>query len=61
VLIRLLDSTVIPGKVNAQISLRIVPDQDLETIIKSLQDYLESSFKQLNSPNTLKVSCSSHS
>ena len=50
-----LDSTVIPGKVEAQISLRIVPDQDLDTIVQSLRDHLQKSFDDLHSPNTLQV------
>jgi di- and tripeptidase len=41
--------------VKAQVSLRIVPDQDLDTIVKSLCDYLSASFDQLHSTNTLRV------
>ncbi|KAF9485857.1 glutathione degradosome [Pholiota conissans] len=50
------NSTVIPGKVEAQISLRIVPDQDLDTIVQSLRDHLQKSFDDLHSPNTLQIS-----
>ncbi|KAF8644410.1 hypothetical protein AX16_008471 [Volvariella volvacea WC 439] len=49
------NSTVIPGTVKAQISLRIVPDQDLDTIVKSLQGHLEQSFAGLESSNKLHV------
>ncbi|KAJ7584980.1 hypothetical protein C8J56DRAFT_139703 [Mycena floridula] len=49
------NATVIPGTVKAQVSLRIVPDQDLQTIIDSLTKYLNTSFQQLNSPNQLKL------
>lgn len=49
------DATVIPGTVNAQVSVRIVPDQDLETIAASLCKHLRASFHQLQSPNHLKV------
>ena len=36
-------------------SLRIVPDQDTDTIVKALWDHLETSFQRLQSPNTLEV------
>ena len=39
----------------AQVSLRIVPDQDLDTIVESLCDYLSASFDQLHSTNALRV------
>lgn len=51
-----LDATVIPGTVKAQISLRIVPDQDLDTIVNSLREHLRISFDGLHSPNNLVVS-----
>ncbi|KAF4578670.1 hypothetical protein EYR36_000477 [Pleurotus pulmonarius] len=50
------NATVIPGSVKAQISLRIVPDQDLNTIVKSLCDHLHASFANFNSPNEIQVS-----
>ncbi|EIN12463.1 Zn-dependent exopeptidase [Punctularia strigosozonata HHB-11173 SS5] len=49
------NSTVIPSTVKAQVSVRIVPDQDLETIARSLCEHLETSFKELDSPNQLDV------
>ena len=49
------DATVIPATVKAQVSVRIVPDQDLGTIANSLCDYLKSSFARFNSPNKLQV------
>lgn len=39
----------------AQLSLRIVPDQDLDTIVKSLCDHLNNSFQELQSPNKIQV------
>lgn len=51
-----IDATVIPGTVKAQISLRIVPDQDLDTIVNSLREHLRISFDGLQSPNNLVVS-----
>ena len=51
-----IDATVIPGTVKAQISLRIVPDQDLDTIVNSLREHLRLSFDGLQSPNNLVVS-----
>lgn len=50
------NSTVIPGKVTAKVSLRIVPDQDLQTIAQSLVDHLRGSFDKFRSPNQLSVS-----
>ncbi|KAJ7695752.1 hypothetical protein B0H17DRAFT_1055463 [Mycena rosella] len=49
------NATVIPGTVKTQVSVRIVPDQDLDTIAKSLCLHLENSFKDLKSPNELHV------
>ncbi|KAF9046463.1 hypothetical protein BJ165DRAFT_1345379 [Panaeolus papilionaceus] len=49
------NATVIPGTVKAQISVRIVPDQDLDTIVKLLCQHLQKSFDQLGSPNQLTV------
>ncbi|PPR07112.1 hypothetical protein CVT24_010948 [Panaeolus cyanescens] len=49
------NATVIPGTVKAQLSVRIVPDQDLDTIVKLLCQYLQNSFDQLASPNLLTV------
>jgi di- and tripeptidase len=46
--------------VKSQVSLRIVPDQDLETIAKSLSGFLETSFKSLQSPNKLQVRAGLH-
>ncbi|KAH7885115.1 hypothetical protein F5I97DRAFT_1810763 [Phlebopus sp. FC_14] len=50
------NSTVIPGKVTAKLSLRIVPDQDLENIAEALVSSLESSFNHFQSPNKLSIS-----
>ncbi|KAL0579213.1 hypothetical protein V5O48_002775 [Marasmius crinis-equi] len=47
--------TVIPGTVCSQLSIRIVPNQNLETIVKSLDSFLRSSFEGLASPNKLEV------
>lgn len=56
----LVDATVIPSSVQAKISLRIVPDQDLAIIVKSLKERLQSFFDGMNSPNKLSVSRSWH-
>ncbi|KAI9568340.1 hypothetical protein HD554DRAFT_2260263, partial [Boletus coccyginus] len=47
--------TVIPGKVTTKLSLRIVPDQDLETVSRTLVGHLNASFDASRSPNTLSV------
>ena len=49
------EATIIPGTVTARLSLRIVPDQDLDAIVKSLRDYIQTSFNILQSTNSLKV------
>ncbi|KAI5122438.1 hypothetical protein M0805_008751 [Coniferiporia weirii] len=49
------NATVIPASVKAKVSLRIVPDQGLETIVRSLKEHLQSSFEAIKSPNKLHV------
>lgn len=49
------DPTVIPGKVTTKLSLRIVPDQDLETVSRALIAHLDVSFTAFRSPNKLSV------
>ncbi|KAI0685388.1 Zn-dependent exopeptidase [Cerioporus squamosus] len=49
------NSTVIPSKVKAHVSVRIVPDQDLETIASTIQGYLSTRFETMKSPNRLSV------
>ncbi|KAI9064650.1 Zn-dependent exopeptidase [Trametes sanguinea] len=49
------NSTVIPSKVRAHISLRIVPDQELEAIAASLQEHVKTEFRRMRSPNKLSV------
>lgn len=48
-------ATVIPASAQSAVSIRIVPDQSLQHISSSLVSFLESSFKNLNSSNTLEV------
>lgn len=49
------NATVIPAKVKATVSLRVVPDQDTDTVARTLVDHLELNFKALQSPNKLTV------
>lgn len=49
------NSTVIPATVKSRLSIRIVPDQQLDHIVQSLQDYLTSEFTKLQSPNKLQL------
>ncbi|KAI0643091.1 Zn-dependent exopeptidase [Trametes meyenii] len=49
------NSTVIPSKVRAHISVRIVPDQDLDSIAESVQKHLRDEFHRMGSPNKLTV------
>jgi len=56
----LLDPTVIPGAVKAQLSLRIVPDQELESLVELLKEFLNTTFSQIQSPNILEVVIAGH-
>ncbi|KAG8907880.1 hypothetical protein FRB99_001739 [Tulasnella sp. 403] len=47
------NSTIIPSRVRAKISLRTVPDQITDEIVKSMEAYIQSTFSDLSSPNTL--------
>ncbi|KAG6372816.1 hypothetical protein JVT61DRAFT_7223 [Boletus reticuloceps] len=47
--------TVIPGMVTTKLSLRIVPDQDLDTISRALVSHLNASFDAFGSPNKLSI------
>lgn len=49
------NTTIIPKVASSAISMRIVPNQDIETIKKNLVNYLGESFKQFDSNNTLKI------
>jgi hypothetical protein len=49
------DPTVIPSVVTSQVSVRVVPDQRLEDISRSLCDFLKESFKGLGSSNKFEV------
>lgn len=45
------NNTVIPKTVKSSVSLRIVPNQNIESIKKLLIEHLNKNFKSLNSPN----------
>jgi di- and tripeptidase len=49
------NATVIPRSATASISIRIVPDQDLQTIKETLTSYLHSEFGTFCSNNTLTI------
>jgi hypothetical protein len=46
---------VIPSAVTADISVRIVPDQNLDKVVKALITFLQSSFESLRSQHQLTV------
>ncbi len=46
---------MIPRKVIGKFSIRLVPNQNPETITKRVTDYLNSEFAKLNSPNKMSV------
>ncbi|KAG8950299.1 hypothetical protein FRC03_012908 [Tulasnella sp. 419] len=48
------NSTIIPAHVRAKVSIRLVPDQDLATVVSSLEECVKNLFNTLGSPNELK-------
>ena len=48
-------NTVIPRSCKAIVSMRIVPDQDLNDVINKFQRYIKKTFIELQSKNTLKI------
>ncbi|WAQ89029.1 hypothetical protein PtA15_10A452 [Puccinia triticina] len=48
-------ATVIPASAQSAVSIRIVPDQSLDEISRSLVSFLEAAFQHLRSSNTLEV------
>ncbi|KZW01583.1 glutathione degradosome [Exidia glandulosa HHB12029] len=49
------NATVIPARVKATVSLRVVPDQDTDTIARSLVEHLQLNFRALQTSNQLSV------
>ncbi|ORX38699.1 hypothetical protein BD324DRAFT_621968 [Kockovaella imperatae] len=49
------NKTVIPRRVTADISMRIVPDQDLETITANLKAHCKNLYDDLHSSNTFEI------
>ncbi|GAA5844298.1 hypothetical protein JCM9279_001759 [Rhodotorula babjevae] len=47
--------TLIPNSATASVSIRIVPDQSLDDIVKMLKAHLEKSFGALETTNTLSI------
>lgn len=50
------NKTVIPKRVTADISMRLVPDQDLKVIVAGLKRHCQETFDELKSANTFEVS-----
>ena len=48
-------NTVISRKVEANVSMRIVPDQDIEVICKTFEQYLADEFSKMNTKNHLSI------
>ncbi|SCW02539.1 LAFE_0F08658g1_1 [Lachancea fermentati] len=49
------NATVIPRKATISISIRLVPEQNLHAVRKSLEDYVQSSFTKLKSKNHMEI------
>lgn len=47
--------TVIPRKVIGKFSIRLVPNQNPQKIIKTVKDYINGVWEKRQSPNKLKV------
>lgn len=52
------NKTVIPKRVTADISMRLVPDQDLKGIVAGLKRHCQETFDEIKSANTFEVSYS---
>lgn len=50
-----LDDSVVSSHASAAVSLRLVPDQQVDQIIASLKEYLAAKFAELESRNTLTI------
>lgn len=48
--------TIIPRKAEASVSMRIVPDQDIDDIVKSFKEFVKEIFSELRTKNNLRVS-----
>ncbi|KAI9726735.1 MAG: hypothetical protein M1828_000591 [Chrysothrix sp. TS-e1954] len=48
-------STIIPHYASVTLSMRLVPDQDVDTIAESLNNFLQEEFEKLGSKNNLTV------
>lgn len=48
-------NTVIPRNATATVSMRIVPDQDLDSVCTAFEQYVSDLFLALESSNRLKV------
>ena len=46
---------MIPSRVKSQVSVRIVPDQNLDTVAENLCEFLKVIFSGLRSPNSIEV------
>ncbi|KAF2848619.1 glutathione degradosome [Plenodomus tracheiphilus IPT5] len=49
------NSTIIPRLAKAALSIRLVPNQEANTVAQALTSFLQSEFEQLDSKNTVKV------
>ncbi|KAI3654271.1 hypothetical protein MP228_000990 [Amoeboaphelidium protococcarum] len=53
-----LSNTIIPRQVTAHVSMRIVPNQQMDDVIQKLEQYLKNQFLQLKTRNTLTLTVS---
>jgi di- and tripeptidase len=47
--------TVIPSRVKSSVSFRLVPDQDLDTIVDSIVRFVRASYARLGSTNAISI------
>ncbi|CAB4380193.1 unnamed protein product [Rhizophagus irregularis] len=47
--------TIIPRKAEASVSMRIVPDQDIDDIVKSFKEFVKEIFSELRTKNNLRI------
>jgi di- and tripeptidase len=48
--------TVIPCKAKASVSMRVVPDQDINDIVESFEEFVRKVFSELKTENKINVS-----
>ena len=54
------EGSLVSSHASANISLRLVPGQDIKDVIDSLTQFLQSEFSKMNSSNTIRINIDNH-